>query len=552
MKKVLILTVLLASVPVLGFSQTAYTVNNAAAWTQAVNGIRNGGNNKEYAITVTGAVSVPPAPNNVNTFGSVTGVTVTIAGNGTLSPSGNGCLLQIGARQTVVARDLTLRGRSANNASVVDIASGGTFRMEGNATVSGNTEANRNGIGGGVYVDGNFIMQDRASVKDNTARNKNGGGVYVGEGGTLTMRGSASVSGNTAGNNGGGVYINGGTFTMQDSASVSGNTASDFGGGGGVLVDGGTFIMRDNASVSGNTASDFGGGGGVSVWGGTFAMQGNAQVSDNTAGKSSGGGVYVSSGTFTMRDTTSVSGNTSYYSVYNEGTFTMQGSASVSGNIGGGVTNSGTFTMKGGTISGNTGAGVYVIRPGDGGGAGTFIMEGGIISGNTGGGVVVGAISGLHGNLRGTFIKTGGTIYGDDADQNFKNTVITRLGSAVYDEGNGRWRNTTAGPTMNTDSLGFWLNDGDVVIFPSGFAETWERSNSNNTLTVTQNTMNSSSSDYVWVLQSISDNTYTLKRADAANTKTLTIRLDRSNLVISGDSGSGEDNWNGTWRELEW
>jgi len=39
-----------------------------------------------------------------------------------------------------------------------------------------------------------------------------------------------------------------------------------------------------------------------------------------------------------------------------------------------------------------------------------------------------------------------------------------------------------------------------------------------------------------------------LKRADAANTMTLTIRLEHGILEISGDSGSGENNWNGTWR----
>ena len=55
------------------------------------------------------------------------------------------------------------------------------------------------------------------------------------------------------------------------------------------------------------------------------------------------------------------------------------------------------------------------------------------------------------------------------------------------------------------------------------------------------------SSNNLWVLQRISGNAYTLKRADAANTMTLTIRLDGGNLVISGDSGSGQNNWNGTW-----
>ena len=110
---------------------------------------------------------------------------------------------------------------------------------------------------------------------------------------------------------------------------------------------------------------------------------------------------------------------------------------------------------------------------------------------------------------------------------------------------------------MNLDSYGFWLNDGDVVTFPSDFAGTWRRSNFNNTLSVTENTMKTSSSNYLWVLQRISGNAYTLKRGDAANTMTLTIRLTKGTgsysnpdiLEISGDSGSGENNWNGSWRK---
>jgi len=256
-------------------------------------------------------------------------------------------------------------------------------------------------------------------------------------------------------------------------------------------------------------------------------MSGGTILSNTATGP--GGGVYVGTrGTFTMEGGT-VSGNKTNENgggVWVEwgGTFTMKGEASVSGN---------TATDSGG--------GVYVNSDYDWG-YGTFIMEGGIISGNTatyyGGGVYV----------TGTYIKTGGTIHGDDADQKLKNTVITKLGHAVYDANKKNWRNATAGLTMNTDSYGFWLNDGDVVMFPSGFAGRWRRSNFNNTLTLTENAVKSSSRDFVWILQKISGNAYTLKRADAANTMTLTIRLDGNNLVISGDSGNGENNWNGTWR----
>jgi hypothetical protein len=527
MKKALIVSVLLSSVTALGFSQTAFAVRNTATWIEAVGGIRNGGNDKEYVITVTGTVSVPSTSDG-NTFGSVTGVTITIEGNGTLSPSANGSLLVIGKDQTIIAKDITLKGRDNNNASVVNISSGGTFRMEGKASVTGNKRTSgggnllgyrsNGGFGSGVFVDGGtFTMQDSASVSGNTATYR-GGGVSVGRNGTFTMKGG-TISGNTASPSDrdasaycGGVSVDGGTFTMQD-GTISGNTANSSYGG--VSVDyNGTFTMH-GGTISGNIATDYDGGG-VSVGSGTFTMQGGT-ISGNTANRNGGGGVYANGGTFTMKDGI-ISGNTATYG-------------------GGGVyIISGAFTMQDGTISGNTaerGGGVY----------GTITMKGGTISGNTatyyGGGVYGHDIT-----------KTGGTVYGDDAEQKLKNTVISGIGHALYNESNKNWRNTGAGPTMNTESYGFWLNEGDLVMFPSGFARVrdWRRSNFNNTLTITENIIKSSSSNYFWVLQRISGNVYTLKRADASNTMTLTIRLDGSSLIISGDSGSGENNWNGTWR----
>jgi hypothetical protein len=124
----------------------------------------------------------------------------------------------------------------------------------------------------------------------------------------------------------------------------------------------------------------------------------------------------------------------------------------------------------------------------------------------------------------------------------------------VYETKNSGWRNVTAGPALGPDSYGFWLNDGGAVVtLPSGFGGTWKRNNFNNTLTIGVNAVKSSSSDYLWVLQRVSGDAYTFKRADAANTLTITIRLESrysiSFIIISGDSGSGENNWNGEWRK---
>ncbi|MDR0539551.1 MAG: hypothetical protein LBG74_03485 [Spirochaetaceae bacterium] len=108
------------------------------------------------------------------------------------------------------------------------------------------------------------------------------------------------------------------------------------------------------------------------------------------------------------------------------------------------VQSGGTFTMSGGTIWENTtgysGGGVYVSN------SGTFTMSGGDIKRNTagysGGGVCV----------YGTFTKTGGTIYGKDADASEKNTADAgedTKGHAVFVPDTDHYRDTTAGPSVN-------------------------------------------------------------------------------------------------------
>ena len=689
MKKGLFSTVMLVSVLALGYSQDgSWNVTNVATWIEAVNGIRSGGNNKEYAITVTGNISVPSSPEN--TFGSVTGVTITIQGNGTLSPSANGSLLYIGSGQTIIAKDLTLRGRNANNTSAIFIENGGTLRMEGRAIVTGNVNTASDAHGGGVYVakGGTLTMQDNTTISGNISANTSlyinssvshsgGGGVYVNEG-NFTMQGSASVSGNSSNGTAGGVHVNNGKFTMRGNATVSDNIVNPSvnrswnvgvlgyaASGGGVYVRGGAFTMQDNALVSGNNLNGrkdsddnaYGGGVYIDVSNETFTMQGSASVTGNTSngggGKSFGGGVFVGSSTFTMQGNASVSNNTAKSSgnransygggvyIYERGSFSMRDSTSVSGNTadgdGGGVSvfygnfNRRAFSMEGGTISGNTangkGGGVFLRKDGgdgpdiftmqgnasvtgntassDGGGVyasiggpitlimqgnasvsnntsnrngggvahsgggwneeGTLTMrENAIISGNTanyGGGVIFyngrinmegGTISGniaknsgggvyLNG---GNFTKTSGNLYGYDAPLNLANRGTSA--NAIYDEKGGRWRNITAGSTMNSDTYGFWLNDEVEFKFPSEFIGTWKRANFNNTLTFTEKNITISSNSYRYELLGISGDSYSMKRS-SANPFTLAFKLTSGNLVISGDSGNGQDNWNGTW-----
>jgi hypothetical protein len=254
---------------------SAIMVNNVATWNAAVGRVRNGGNNQTYLINVTGNITVSVPPSGENLFGSVTGITVMIQGNGTLAmPAANGHLLRIGARQEIVLRDVTLRGHQNNNTSLVHVASEGVFRMEGNAQVTGNRNGNSmsgdSNIGAGVNVAGGMFIMTGGTVSNNNGANHATGGVRVGDGGTFIMQGGA-VSGNNGDLQVGGVRVSSGTFTMEG-GSVQGNTSRSGSGGGGVRVESNARFNMSGGTISGNTSNASGGG--VRIEGGTFTKTG--------------------------------------------------------------------------------------------------------------------------------------------------------------------------------------------------------------------------------------------------------------------------------------
>jgi hypothetical protein len=84
--------------------------------------------------------------------------------------------------------------------------------------------------------------------------------------------------------------------------------------------------------------------------------------------------------------------------------------------------------------------------------------------------------------------------------------------------------------------------------FNPAFIGTWLRDNYSNTLTFQEKTLKSSSQSYTWNFNSTSGDIYTIK-TPSGDTARLTIKLVNGNIVISGDSGSSENNWNGTWKK---
>jgi len=139
------------------------SVSNVTEWNTVVNDIKNGGDSEIYTLNVTGNFNAPSTNDNI--FGTANNITVIIQGNGTISSTANGSLFRVGAGQTVILKDVTLKGHSGNDSPVVVIMPGGVFQMEGNAKVTGNT----NSSAGGIYVHGGtLIMKENAQVSGNT------------------------------------------------------------------------------------------------------------------------------------------------------------------------------------------------------------------------------------------------------------------------------------------------------------------------------------------------------------------------------------------------
>jgi hypothetical protein len=387
-----------------------FNVSNVAEWSQAVNYIRNGGNNRLYEINVSGEISLPVGTGS--TFGHVIGLQVTIQGGGILSKSADGRLIGVGGNQTIIVRNIILDGQG-NRRAIVDVE-GGLFRMETGATLHNNGCT-------GVWVSGGRLIMHGGSISSNaTISSSFGGGVTLVSSSSFTMHAGATISNNSSANtqagwdeNAGGVFIGSGSTLTMEGGIISSNTNYRRRGGGVLSI--GSFIMNGgeishNRSLENNTS-----GGGVFVVSGTAVLNGGVIQHNSATG--SGGGVGIrATATFIMNGGSILNNN--------------------AGSSGGGVS----------SFGGEIGQGL-VVSPG------LFTMNGGIISNNhavtSGGGVS--AVPGTWAHHYGNFNKHGGTI---------SNNIATGSGNSAFQAGNpNRWRNADAGPSVNTDDYGFWLND---------------------------------------------------------------------------------------------
>jgi uncharacterized repeat protein (TIGR02543 family) len=159
----------------------------------------------EYTITVTADVSIDPQtlPSGRDN------TTITLVGSGSsriIDLSSNGPMFTLDTGVTLVLdNNITLRGRSSNNNSLVRV-SGGKLIMKNGSAITGNTAAGFYSNGGGVYVaDGGSFTMNGGTISGNSATN--GGGVYVDIDNSIFTMNGGTISGNSALSYGGGVYV---------------------------------------------------------------------------------------------------------------------------------------------------------------------------------------------------------------------------------------------------------------------------------------------------------------------------------------------------------
>ena len=336
---------------------------------------------------------------------TMTGTTVS---DNTARFGGGLCLWDCGDVTITSCKITNNKAKGAEGGSNPKIGGGIFYQSSGETLTITGTEENPTVISGDEAIEGGggianlagTVKIDHTIVKENESAQS--GGIHSQATTELT---NCTLSDNEGNNAGGGIYVGGGTTTLNN-CTVTRNTANaEEGWGDGAYVYG-TLILN-NTEIIDNQADNTGYGGGVFVnGGGQLTIDATSKIDSNTATEAAG--------------------------VYNGGTVTMNG-GSISGNsaagMAGGVENANyqdsngvihpaVFTMNDGDISNNT----AVTSAGGVANVGTFEMKDGTITGNqatqkaadndeiaqdigVGGGVV----------NYGTFTMTGGAIYGNTA-----------------------------------------------------------------------------------------------------------------------------------------
>jgi hypothetical protein len=295
-------------------------VANSAGFASALASIQ--GNTRDTSFTITATADFALDPQDLS-GAAYQNKTITIKGDTPgriITLNSVGSLFTVGADVALEVENITLQGRSDNNAALVTVNTDGRLALNAGGKITGNTyttSVNESG-GAGVYVDGGTLEIAGGEVSGNTLTGSStgalGGGILVANGSTITMTGG-TIRGNSIT-----------TFHSGDGAAS---------GGGIALYSNSSFVMtagiiEGNIIDAGSSLGHGSEGGGLSCWGSSFVLE-NGTIRNNICrsdpqggwGQAWGSGVFIRgyggfSGRFVMEGGV-ISGNNSICTVANYG-----------------------------------------------------------------------------------------------------------------------------------------------------------------------------------------------------------------------------------------
>ena len=322
--------------------------------------------------------------------------------------TGNGLIVASGAnRSLTLHNNITLQGRTGNDAALVTLDGGAQMTMNHGAYIANNS-----------LTDG--LTNTAAGV------NVNGAGTR------LTMNGDSRIFGNntvtTSGLTANGVRVSAGIFVMNGGI-IEGSAATNrnYHKGGVWVVNGGTFEMNNNATVR------------------NINVTSNNLVYGMVEVEGTGSSFTMNNGTISNADTSSINWMGAGVRAINGASFTMNG-GSIENRTGYGVAMSGnnsSFTMRGGEIRGVSRSGIYNVTTNA-----TITLHGGLIRNNTEHGVQTNGAFTMHGGTISSNGQHGVLLEGSSASILYGGDIFSNTGAGVNLSAAGRQLDIVTG-TIN-------------------------------------------------------------------------------------------------------
>ena len=307
-----------------------------------------------FDILVIDSFSVEPIIACVNNFMNIS-ITLRSIDNNEIILNSNGNLIEICNGVTLILEDITLRGKTDNNASLIKVNPNGKLILGNGGKISGNTfitSLDETG-GAGVYLDRGALEIAGGQISGNkvtgTGNNLRGGGVYAVNNSLVSMTGGSIMDNSVTNTHKGKGGVQGGGI------SIFNNSRFDMAGG---VIELNTATSQPTLIM--NSAAS---GGGVHVQqnNSCFYFEGGkirrntcnvlSYNSNKVYGASYGGGVFIGNDGYLIMEGGVINGNSITHSTSTNLTTTNN---TAHGAFGGGVGSlDGNIVKNGGIIYGN-------------------------------------------------------------------------------------------------------------------------------------------------------------------------------------------------------